>query len=712
MKQSLTLLLIVLTTICIAQNKTLTIDDAVLKGRTSLAPSKLANLQWLPSSSNYSYTTANNVLVVMNATTNKLVQNIALSNINKQLKTITQDTLSALPNAEWINNTTFNFSHKNFILAYSTITKLVTATGYFYAVDDMENVDKSIVQHRLAFTEGDNLYIQDGRNKVTVSTDGNHNLTYGQAASRSEFGITKGTFWSPKGNALAFYKVNNAQVTDYPIVDWTKNPATVENIKYPFAGNASQIVNVGVYNIDTKTTTYLKTGEPNDKYLTNITWSPDEQTIYIAEVNRAQNEMNLNVYNATSGAFIKTLFTEKDSKYTEPQHALYFNPNNSQQFIWQTDKDGFNHLYLYDVNGTFIKQLTKGSFETLALHGIDAKNNVYYTSNETGFINTELYQTNITTGIKTLLTKDVGQNTSALNFDFSYVINNYQSATTPRIVSIISIAKNVATVLHTATNPLAEYALGAMKLFTLKNTEGTPLQCRMFLPTNFDSTKKYPVVVYLYNGSHVQLVKNTWLAGGDLWYHYMAQKGFIIFSLDGRGSDNRGKAFEKATHRKLGTCEMEDQLVGVNYLKSLPYVDATRLGIHGWSFGGFMTTSFMTRNAGTFKVGVAGGPVIDWKQYEIMYTERYMDTPQENEDGYKANCLLNHADKLQGKLLMIHGCDDDVVTWQNSLQFVHKCNTLGKQLDYYAYPAQKHNVTGKQRAHLMKKITDYFIDNL
>lgn len=712
MKHYITLALLVTTTICLAQNKLLTIEDAVLKGRTSLAPSKLANLQWLPSSTNYSYTTAKNELVIVNASTNKTVHTVTLSALNKQLKPITQDTLNALPNADWTDATSFTFNHNKFLLGYSIVTKAVTATGYFYNASELENADKSIVQHRLAFTEGDNLFVQDGRNKIPVTTNGSYNVVYGQAASRSEFGITKGTFWSSKGNLLAFYKIDQTQVTDYPIIDWTKTPAIANNIKYPFAGNPSQMVSVGVYDVKNNTTVYLKTGEPTDKYLTNISWSTDEKTIYIAEVNRAQNYTKLNSYNATTGEYIKTLLEEHDDKYTEPQHTLYFNPNNTEQFIWQTNKDGFNHLYLYTTSGTLVKQLTTGKYEVLALHGIDAKNNVYYTSNETGFINTEAYKLNITTGAKTLLTNGVGQNTTTFNYDFTCAINNYQSTTMPRRVSILTTANNKTTTIHEAVNPIADYALGAMKLFTLNNAEGTPLQCRMFLPTNFDSTKKYPVLVYLYNGSHVQLVKNTWLAGGELWYHYMAQKGFIIFTLDGRGSDNRGKAFEQATHRRLGTAEMEDQLVGVNYLKSLRYVDATRLGIHGWSFGGFMTTSFMTRNAGVFKVGVAGGPVIDWKQYEIMYTERYMDTPQENEEGYKANSLLNNADKLQGKLLMIHGCDDDVVVWQQSMQFVHKCNTLGKQLDYYVYPAQKHNVTGKQRAHLIKKVTDYFINNL
>ncbi len=712
MKHGITLLLIIYTTICAAQNKLLTIEDAVLKGRTSLAPSKLANLQWLPSSTNYSYTTAKNELIIVNAATNKTVHTVTLSTLNKQLKPITQDTLSSLPTADWTDATSFTFNHNKFLLAYNIATKAVTATGYFYNITELENVDKSAVQHRVAFTEGDNLYIQDGRNKIAVTIDGSHNVVYGQAASRSEFGITKGTFWSGKGNMLAFYKIDQTQVTDYPIIDWTKTPAVANNIKYPFAGNPSQMVSVGVYDVKNNTTIYLKTGEPTDKYLTNISWSPDEKTIYIAEVNRAQNHMKLNTYNASTGEYLKTLLEEHDDKYTEPQHTLYFNPNNAEQFIWQTNKDGFNHLYLYNTSGTLVKQLTSGKYEVLALHGIDAKNNVYYTSNETGFINTETHKLNIGTGAKTLLTNGVGQNTTSFNYDFSSAINNYQSTTTPRTVSILTTANNKATIIHEAPNPIADYALGAMKLFTLNNADGIPLQCRMFLPTNFDSTKKYPVLVYLYNGSHVQLIKNTWLAGGELWYHYMAQKGFIVFTLDGRGSDNRGKAFEQATHRRLGTAEMEDQLVGVNYLKSLRYVDAARLGIHGWSFGGFMTTSFMTRNAGVFKVGVAGGPVIDWKQYEIMYTERYMDTPQENEEGYKANSLLNNADKLQGKLLMIHGCDDDVVVWQQSMQFVHKCNTLGKQLDYYAYPAQKHNVTGKQRAHLMKKVTDYFIDNL
>jgi dipeptidyl-peptidase-4 len=292
------------------------------------------------------------------------------------------------------------------------------------------------------------------------------------------------------------------------------------------------------------------------------------------------------------------------------------------------------------------------------------------------------------------------------------VVDNFSSAQIPREYNIIQTKTGKVMSLFKAENPIKDYQTGSWRLFSIKNSEGTDLYCRLFKPVNFDSTKKYPVLVYLYNGPHSQMVTNTWMAGGELWYQYMAQKGFIVFTLDGRGTSYRGKAFEQAIHRRLGTVEMEDQLKGVEYLKSLSYVDPARIGVHGWSYGGFMTTSLMTRNPGVFKVGVCGGPVIDWSYYEIMYGERYMDTPQENKEGYDNNNLLNYVDKLKGKLLMIHGAQDNVVVWQHSILYQKKAVDKGVQLDYYVYPGHEHNVLGKDRAHLMEKVTNYFIDNL
>jgi dipeptidyl-peptidase-4 len=530
---------------------------------------------------------------------------------------------------------------------------------------------------------------------------------------QNEFGINGGTFWSPNGNYLAFYRMDQTNVTSYPIIDWTTHPAVNKNIKYPMAGNQSHWVTLGIYDLKNNKTWYVKTEGDKEQYLTNIAWSSDEKHIYIAILSRTQNDMKLNEYDALTGNYTRTLFEEHDDKYTEPLHPMLFVKNNPTQFIWQSRRDGFNHFYLYNINGTLIKQLTKGNWEVKTENGFDEKGErLFFHANAESPVNQDFYSVNLKSAEVKKLTSGSGFHTCIIDTKGNYVIDNYSSTHIPREYAIINTTSKKSTSIFKAENPIKDYKLGNWNLFTIKNNEGTDLYCRLFKPVDFDSTKKYPVLVYLYNGPHSQLVTNTWMAGGELWYQYMAQKGFMVFTVDGRGTDYRGRAFSQATHRQLGTKEMEDQLSGVAYLKSLPYVDANRLGVHGWSFGGFMTTSLMTRTPGVFKVAAAGGPVIDWSYYEIMYTERYMDSPQDNKEGYDKNSLLNYVDKLKGKLLMIHGAQDPVVVLQHSILYQKKAVDKGIQLDYYLYPGHEHNVLGKDRAHLMEKITNYFIENL
>jgi dipeptidyl-peptidase-4 len=337
---------------------------------------------------------------------------------------------------------------------------------------------------------------------------------------------------------------------------------------------------------------------------------------------------------------------------------------------------------------------------------------LYITGTKDSPLERHLYCVSVKNGKTKNLTQTAGYHSLNANEDCSLFIDDYSNANTPREVRLIDGNGNLMEIITKADNPLIDYKLGDMELGSLKGKSGDDLYYRVFKPVDFDPNKKYPVVVYLYNGPHLQLITNRWLGGANLWYQYMAQKGYVVFSIDGRGSADRGFEFESAIHRKCGTYEMEDQLTGVDWLKSQKWVDAERIGIHGWSYGGFMTTSLMTRNPKVFKVGVAGGPVIDWSLYEIMYTERYMDTPQENPEGYKDANLKNHVKNLEGRLLMIHGGQDDVVLWQHSLQYLEKAVDDGVQLDYFVYPNHKHNVGGKDRVHLYEKVSNYFFDNL
>ena len=695
-----------------SQNQLLTIQDAVWKGRTGLAPKRLQALSFIPDSKKIAYIEKNE-LIVLNAETGKTVSTLSTINFNKNLISSKLDTVAVFEGIRWISENQFYYTNKKTEWIYSLDKNIATKSERKQNDFNLENLEVFKEGEIFAYVVSNNLFVTANSQTTQVTTDGTYEIVNAKTVHQSEFGITKGIFWSPNGNALAYYKMNQADVDDYPIIDWTTYPATNKNIKYPMAGKKSHYVTAFIYNLKNNTSTKIKTEGPKEQYLTNIAFSPDEKVVYIAVLNREQNHFKLNEYNASTGDFIKTLFEEKDEKYAEPLNPMLFVKNNPSQFIWQSRRDGYNHFYLYNINGTLIKQLTKGNWEVKDDLGFDEKGeNLFFHAAEQSPINQDFYSVNIKSGKTKRLTQDNGYHTAVLSKKGDFFIDNFSSCYTPREYRIINASTGKSTTIFKADNPIKDYQLGKWNLFTIKNIEGTDLHCRMFKPVNFDSTKKYPVIVYLYNGPHSQMVTNTWMAGGELWYQYMAQKGFIVFTLDGRGTNYRGKAFEQAIHRNVGTKEMEDQISGVNYLKTLPYVDATRLGVHGWSYGGFMTTSLMSRYPGVFKVGAAGGPVIDWSYYEIMYGERYNDTPQENKEGYDKNNLLNHVANLKGKLLMIHGAQDPVVVWQHSIMYQKKAVEKGVQVDYYVYPGHEHNVLGKDRAHLMEKICNYFIDNL
>jgi dipeptidyl-peptidase-4 len=568
-----------------------------------------------------------------------------------------------------------------------------------------------------AFTKNNNLYIAGPDNQaITVAEDKNEAIVYGQAVHRNEFGINKGIFWSPKGNFLAFYRMDETMVGDYPLVNISARESALNNIKYPMAGMTSHEVTLGVYNLQTRETVYLKTGEPKDHYLTNIAWDPTEKYVYIAELNRGQNHLSLNKYDAKTGNKVLTLFEEQNEKYIEPEHPAFFLQHTPGQFIWQSRRDGFNHLYLYESDGKLIRQLTSGKFDVTDFTGTDPEEKtIFITTNELNPIEFQAYKVDIRTGIKTQLTFEPGVHGLSLSQSGKYAIDRYSNLDTPLNVDLISTDKPKAKAVRvqTAKNPYSAYAMPEISLGSVKAADGkTDLYYHLVKPVNFDPNKKYPVVIYVYGGPHSQMIKNNWLGSAHGWDIYMAQKGYIIFSMDNRGTSNRGFEFESITHRQLGIIETADQVEGAKFLKSLPYVDPERIGVHGWSYGGFMTTNLMLRHPEIYKVGVAGGPVIDWKYYEIMYGERYMDTPQENPEGYEKTSMNNLAGNLKGHFLIIHGDEDPTVVLQNSLSFLKACITARTYPDYFLYPGHGHNMGGADRVHLHEKITRYFDDYL
>uniref|UniRef100_A0AB33JE86 S9 family peptidase n=1 Tax=Prevotella sp. GTC17260 TaxID=3236796 RepID=A0AB33JE86_9BACT len=575
-----------------------------------------------------------------------------------------------------------------------------------------------------AYVKDHQLYVQQGNRTIQLTHDGSNDIVYGQSVHRDEFGISKGTYWSNDGNKLAFYRMDQSMVAAYPLVDIPENNwkptdgqsrmATPAPLRYPMAGETSHKVTVGVYDLQSGRTVYLKAGDPTDRYFTNISWSPDSKIIYMFELNRDQNDCRLVSYNATTGDKIAELYRETDSKYVEPQNPIVFLPWDHSKFIMQSQKDGYNHLYLFSSDGTQLKQITQGNWVVMDILGFNTKRRaVIISSNECKPIQKNTWMIDIETGKRALMDNGAGWHNASISNSGQYVLDNYSEPTVPRNIDITNTENGKQIRYFTAANPWKGYEVPEYSCGSLKAADGaTDLYYRMVKPTHFDPNKKYPTIIYVYGGPHAHNVDARWNYASRGWETFMAQNGYLLFILDNRGSENRGKAFEQATFRQLGQEEMKDQMQGIAYLKTLPYVDADKIGIHGWSFGGFMTTSLMTNYPDVFKVGVAGGPVIDWKWYEVMYGERYMDTPQSNPEGYAKTSLIKQAKNLKGKLQIIIGENDPVVVPQHAKAFIHQCILDGTQPDYFMYPGEPHNMRGHQSTHLHERISQYFFDYL
>lgn len=593
----------------------------------------------------------------------------------------------------------------------------------------------------MAYTIGNDLYVAhegDFSSMVNPKVTGNQqqekDVVYGQAVHRNEFGIMKGTFWSPKGTYLAFYRMDQSMVTDYPQVNTTARIAELVPDKYPMAGMTSHKVTVGIYNVKDGKTIYLQAGDPTDRYFTNISWGPDEKTVFVIELNRDQNHAQLVQYDAVSGQKIGVLYEEKHARYVEPQHPLIFLPWDDSQFIYQTQRDGFNHLYLMDTKTKlkgewktgkdsedqyceYLKTipLTEGNWLVQDVLGFNtSRKEIIIASTEISPLQTNIFSLNVKNGKRTLIGMEDGTHQAKLSASGTYLIDYFTSNNVPREISILPTTGKKGTTLFTATDPLKEnYNLPEITVGTIKAADGeTDLYYRLIKPVNFDPNKKYPAIIYVYGGPHAQMIHNTRFYDARGWDLYMAQQGYVMLTVDNRGSDNRGIKFENCTFRHLGTEEMKDQVQGAKFLQSLPYVDADKIGVHGWSFGGFMTTNLMLTYPDIFKVGVAGGPVIDWQFYEVMYGERYMDTPQANPEGYKESNLRLKAGNLKGRLEVIIGGMDPTCVPQHSISFLRACIDAGTHPDFFIYPEDGHNMMGRDRVHLHEHITRYFLDHL
>jgi len=686
-----------------------TLEDVTMFNR-SLYPESISNLQWMGTSDYYSWI-AHNKLVSSKAGSSRTDTILSANDINCALNKIEEDSIKRFPGIQWLGDNIFMFTHNHRVFLYDIRLKQLREINNFD--DNAENTDIEENNFAVAYTLGNNLYIALEGRQIQVTKDENKHVVNGQTVHRNEFGINKGTFWSTKGNKLAFYSKDESMVADYPIVNIGKRIAEPEPIKYPMAGMTSEQVKLGIYDLATGKTVFVKTGEPADQYLTSISWSPDEKHIYIALLNRDQNHLKLNKYDAVTGDLVATLFEEQHEKYVEPENPMYFLHSRPGLFIWQSERDGFNHLYLYDTDGQLVDQLTDGDWVVTSLLGTDPKDRyVFFTATAESPLNNDIYSIDLKNREMKKLSPMNGTHNVLFNKNGKYLIDIFSDTTTARRYDIIDQKGKVLQTLLENKDPLKDYAMGTMDIFTIKSGNSDDLYCRLIKPANFDPGKKYPVIIYVYGGPHAQLVSNSWLGGAGLYLNFLAQQGYVVFTLDNHGSANRGLDFEQAVFRNLGTLEVEDQMKGVEFLRSLPYVDKERIGVDGWSYGGFMTISLLLKQPDDFKAGVAGGPVTDWRYYEVMYGERYMDTPDQNPDGYKEASLLNHAGKLKGNLLIIHGTSDPVVVWQHSLDLIQHFIQEGIQVDYFVYPGHGHGVGGRDRLHLNRMIFEYFQDHL
>lgn len=566
-----------------------------------------------------------------------------------------------------------------------------------------------------AYVSGDNLFLNyECREQHQITTDGSREIVYGQSVHRNEFGISKGLFFSPSGRLLAFYRMDQSMVADYPQVDISTREASYVPDKYPMAGMTSHVVSVGIYNPALRTTVYLQTGDATDRYFTNIAWSPDETTLYLIELPRSQDRADLVAYDAVTGERKAVLYTEENPKYVHPQHPIVFLPWDESKFVLQSERDGYNHLYLFDVSGHEIKQITQGNYVVNTMLGFNTKDkSIIYQSNEAHPLCNNIYAVSLKTGRRTLLDNGRGVHAGRLSANGLQIIDRWSEPDLYASYALLQTSKKKSLVLQTDSTIWQGYNVPEVRSGSITAADGTtPLYYRLVLPTDFNPNEKYPAVVYVYGGPGTRNVEARYRYMSRPWETYMAQRGYILFVVDNRGSSQRGFAFESATFRHLGEEEMADQMRGIDFLTSLPYVDANRIGVHGWSYGGFMTTNLMLTHPDVFRVGVAGGPVIDWKFYEVMYGERYMDTPQENPEGYAASSLLNKAGNLKGRLQIIIGYNDPVCVPQHALSFIRACEDAGTQPDFFVYPGQEHNMMGHDMVHLHERITRYFDDYL
>lgn len=607
-----------------------------------------------------------------------------------------------------------------------------SSLGTFYVYDiktkDLTLVSQKQIQEptfnndatKIAFGYNNNIYIKDLKTgtETQVTTDGKKNSIINGITDwvyEEEFAFVRAFDWNKEGDKLAYIKFDETNVPRFSMdVYGTDLYPNQQVFKYPKAGDPNAEVSLHIYDLDTKNTSDVNLANYDSYYIPRIKWTKDKDVLSVQLTNRKQNEVNLVFVDAKKNT-TTLILKERDDAYVDITDNLTFLNNNS--FIWTSEKDGWNHIYHYDKTGELINQVTKGDWEVTNYYGFDQKTGrVYYQSTENGSINRDVYSVLKNGENKARLTQRTGINSASFSSDFTYFINTFHDTETPYVFTLHN-ALNGALIREIKNNEalkneLAQYNISPKEFSTI-NINGEELNMYIIKPSNFDETKQYPLFMYQYSGPGSQNVRNAWNGSNDYWHQMLAQQGYIIACVDGRGTGLKGRDFKKVTQKELGKYEVEDQIAAAKELGKLPYIDASRIGIWGWSYGGFMSSNCLFQGADTFSMAIAVAPVTSWRFYDTIYTERYMTTPQENASGYDTNSPINHVDKLKGKFLLVHGSADDNVHVQNTMRLVEALVQANKQFDWRIYPDKNHGIYGgNTRLHLYTLMTNFIKNNL
>lgn len=688
-------------------------------------PKAMDELQSLKKSNQYT------VLNSDRATTSQQIDLFDYATLRKVSTLIDTKNFKSL--ADGIDSYTFSNDEKQMLIANATtpiFRHSFTADYYLYNLTTkeltkiLERVQEPTFSPdgtKVAFARENNLFVYDIASKeiIQVTTDGKKNAIINGITDwvyEEEFAFVRAFDWSADSKKLAYIRFDESEVPEFSMNIYQKNLyPTVETFKYPKAGEKNALVSLFVYDVAIKSSKAINLGNYSDFYIARMKWTSNANVLCAQVLNRHQDNLDLIFVDGTSGA-AKVVLNEKDKAYIDVTDNLTFLNDNS--FIWTSEKDGYNHIYVYDKTGKLKNQVTKGNWEVTSYYGFDEKSKtIFYQSVENGSIVRDVYKIGLDGKNKVKLSQQTGTNEATFSPDFTYFINTYSSAIIPAAYTLNSSkdGKQVQSIVDNTTlsDKLKKYDLPNKEFFELTTDKGNKLNAWMIKPKDFDATKKYPVFMFQYSGPGSQQVANHWLDTNDMWFMMLSQQGYIVACVDGRGTGFKGAEFKKCTQLQLGKYEVEDQIDAAKVIGNYSYVDKTRIGIFGWSYGGFMASNCLFKGADVFKMAIAVAPVTNWRFYDSIYTERYLQTPQENASGYDENSPINHVSKLKGNFLLIHGTADDNVHVQNSMQMIEALIQANKQFDWAIYPDKNHGIYGgKTRIQLFNKMTNFVKEKL